>query len=446
MAEPERLAPATVVRNVVVGLAVSFVALSLGAAFGILSGRGAFAGMISAGIIAIVTGLLGGTRVQCSGPTAPMSVVTAAVVALAYDGLRNRLPGVDADQFVNLVLLLAGALLVVMALLRAGRFIRLVPNVVISGFMNGIALIIWISQLRQLFGLGGTEPFAGDQTTNLTIAIVTLALVYAWPAAIRAWIPRAERWLPPATLASLAIVAVGVQVLHLKVGTITVGPGIGDPAQLVDLVASQWPRDWSPTVLWVALPFAFELAALCYRDTLLTSLVVDRMSGEHTQQNRELFAQGAANGAVALVGGIPGAQATIRSVLVLKEGGTMRAVGVFIGLFVLVEMVLFQAWIGRIPQAVFAGILLKVGYDVLDLEPLRAYAARLLGRPRPPAAVFVAHLEMLVIVGTTATTVLFDLNTAVGAFTLFFYLVNKVVRRHDPIRDLRPFGRFAEED
>ena len=96
---------AGLLRNLVVGLAISFVALSLGAAFGILSGRGAFAGMFSAGIIAILTSLLGGTRVQCSGPTAPMSVVAATVVALAYDELAKNLPGFVPDHFINIVFL-----------------------------------------------------------------------------------------------------------------------------------------------------------------------------------------------------------------------------------------------------------------------------------------------------------------------------------------------------
>ncbi|MFP6644797.1 MAG: SulP family inorganic anion transporter [Candidatus Latescibacterota bacterium] len=98
--------PAAIWHNIVVGLAVSFVALSLGAAFGILSGRGAAAGMLSAGIISLITAILGGTRVQCSGPTAPMSVVAAAVVGMAFERLPDIAPGADPDQFINLTLLL----------------------------------------------------------------------------------------------------------------------------------------------------------------------------------------------------------------------------------------------------------------------------------------------------------------------------------------------------
>ena len=134
--KPTPSAKTDLFRNIVVGLAVSFVALSLGAAFGILSGRGAFAGMVSAGIISVITSLLGGTRVQCSGPTAPMSVVAATVIAVAYEQIAEKVPGLVPDHFINTVFLLAGMLMLVMAVLRLGRFITMVPNVVISGFMN----------------------------------------------------------------------------------------------------------------------------------------------------------------------------------------------------------------------------------------------------------------------------------------------------------------------
>jgi SulP family sulfate permease len=164
------------------------------------------------------------------------------------------------------------------------------------------------------------------------------------------------------------------------------------------------------------------------------------MVGEQTQQNKELLAQGVANGAVALLGGIPGAMATIRSVLVLKEGGTQRIVGVFIGVFVLVEMLLFQDLISIIPQAVFAGILFKVGYDVFDFEPVLTYVRRWGATERKSAdALFVSHLEIMLIAGTTIATLLWNLNAAVGLCTALFYLINKVLCRDNPIRDLKPY-------
>ena len=437
--KPNASAKTDLFRNIVVGLAVSFVALSLGAAFGILSGRGAFAGMVSAGIISLITSLLGGTRVQCSGPTAPMSVVAATVIAVAYDQIAEKVPGLVPDHFINTVFLLAGALMLVMAALRMGRFITLVPNVVISGFMNGIALLIWIGQTKKIFGLGNTEAFAGSLTHNLAIAAGTLIFVFAYPTLVRKTIPRFERYMPPATLAVLIIATTAVHLLALPVATIDLQGSINTLSDLSDMIVAQWPQEWSSAILWLALPFAFELALLCYLDTLLTSLVIDRMTGEKTRQDKELVAQGIANGAVSLVGGIPGAQATIRSVLVVKEGGSQRVVGVFIGLFVLIEMFLFQDLIAAIPQAVFTGILFKVGYDVFDLDTLLTYLRRFVKRtPGTPSAIFVAHKEILLIVGTTVVTIAWNLNAAVGIFTLLFFLINKVIQPRNPIRDLKP--------
>lgn len=426
--------PADVWRNVVVGLTVSFVALSLGAAFGILSGRGASAGMISTGLISLVTAMMGGTRVQCSGPTAPMSVITAVVVAMAFDKLPAVAPGADPGQFINMVLLLTASLLIVMGILRLGRFISVVPNVVVSGFMNGIALLVWSSQLSKLFGGAAAGGFEGSTWTNTLVAVVTLILILLFPRIVALLPERVHLLVPPATLVALVTMTVLTQWLKLPISTTDVSGGLNSWSGLIDLVSRQLPTDWSTPLVIAALPFALQLSALCYLDTLLTSLVVDRMTGERTKQNQELIAQGAANGVVALVGGIPGAQATIRSVLVLKEGGTLRLAGVCVGLFVLAEMVLLSDLIAMIPQAVFAGILFKVGYDVFDLPPLATFVRQHLGRDA--SGMKVSHLEVVLIIGTTLVTYLWDLNAAVLLFTGLFHLINRVLRPQDPLADL----------
>jgi SulP family sulfate permease len=197
----------------------------------------------------------------------------------------------------------------------------------------------------------------------------------------------------------------------------------------VAVVQKNVPTDWSAHLVWLAIPFALQLAMLCYLDTLLTSLVVDKKMTEkfgreeRTKQNQELTAQGAANAAVACLGGIPGAQATIRSVLILNEGATWRIAGVAVGIFALVEMLIFQDYISTIPVAVFTGILFKVGYDVFDWEPCVIYIKRLFGRRDPAGLLDVGHGEMFFIAGTAAVTLVKDLNTAVIVFTAFFYLV-----------------------
>ena len=423
------------IHNAVVGLAVSFVALSLGAAFGILSGRGAFAGMLSAGVIAVITSMLGGTRVQCSGPTAPMSVVAAVVISVAYDKLSSQLPSVNPEHFVNAVFLMSGLLLVIMAILRIGRFITVVPNVVVSGFMNGIAVLIWIAQTKKLFGLGDSEPFSGSMYINSLLVVATLIFLSAYPL-----LARRLAYMPPGTLVAIVVVSSVTWFFDLPVGMVSLSGDFSNFLSFSDLFEAHWPNQWSIALVLLAFPYALQLAFLCYLDTLLTSLVVDRLTGEKTRQNKEIAAQGIANGTVALMGGIPGAQATIRSVLVVKEGGSQRIVGFFVGLFVLMEMVLFQDLISFIPHAVFAGILIKAGYDVCDLSTVYAYIRRIVSRSDlNRKSIGVSHLEILLVAGTTIVTVFVDLNVAVVMFTGVFHLVNKFLLPNDPIRDLACF-------
>jgi len=471
--------------NIAAGLTLSFVAISLGAAFGLLSGRGAFAGIISAGIIAFITALLGGTRIQTSGPTAPMTAVTAIVVAFAHDGLLAKAPGANPEHFVNLVLLLTGTLLFAMALIpipipcrspetrelsirsnpetgkpyRVGDFIELVPRVVVSGFMNGIAILIWVDQLKKLFGIGGKQAFGGEMRLNITVALGTLAAVFLLPLLVKRYLHKSLHFLPGALLAILVVSAI-TNLTGLNIGYVSLA-GIDSVDALLEMVWANIPTDWSPGLLGLALWPALQLAALCYLDTLLTSLVVDEKASklfgkvQKTHRSKELGAQGLANIAVVPFGGIPGAQATIRSVLILNENATHRLAGVLVGFFVLVETFLFQDLVTLIPEAVFAGILFKVGYDVMDWEPIVGYSRpafdtirRLFGKPLAVNATIetdaphprgpgpsnpVTHGQVAFIAGTTLVTVLVDLNIAVFSFLALFYLLSFIKA---PIQDL----------
>ncbi len=420
------------IQNLLAGLTVSFVAISLGAAFGIASGRpnGAFVGIMSAGVIALITSLFGGTRVQCSGPTAPMTAVTAAVV-LAVGGaelsglLGER--GVDANVFINQVFLITGGLLLLMAVLRLGRFITLVPKVVISGFMNGIAVLIWIAEVKKIFGLGGSARIGGELAINIGIALVTVVLCFTLPLLVKK-LPAFFHFIPGALLA--IILVTGAVALLGFTGDQTEFISLAAVESLSDLTGlfeGQLPTDWSGPILLAALPFAANLAMLAYLDTLLTSLVVDKMATrlfgkkEETAQNKELAAQGLANAAIALFGGIPGAQATIRSVLILNEKATMRLAGVMVGVFVIVEMLIFQGALQLIPKAVFTGVLLKVGYDVMDWDALKAWWFSV----KNPATKVVTHPQLGVIAGTTLVTVFVNLNVAVIAFGVLFHVLRK---------------------
>ncbi|MCF6179279.1 MAG: hypothetical protein L3J63_07810, partial [Geopsychrobacter sp.] len=352
---------------------------------------------------------------------------------------------ISGAHFINIVFLLCGTLLMLMALLRFGRFITLVPNVVISGFMSGIALLIWLDQVKVLFGWGGKIALGGPLVQNLGLTLITLSLIFALAPLMRRIVGPRSRFLP-ATLLAIIIVTLLANFFQLPVECVQLSGGISSFSDLTRLIQSQIPTEWTLPILTRAFPFALQLAMLCYLDTLLTSLVVDKMSGSKTRQDKELFAQGLANSAIALVGGIPGAQATIRSVLMLKEKASLRISGIMVGIFVLIEMILFQDLINLIPKAVFVGVLIKVGYDVFDFKPLRLYAKELANKRaqlfeqffsrHDDEPIFVTNRELLIIVGSAGITVMFDLNTAVIGFTSLFYLHNKVLNRKNPMRDL----------
>jgi sulfate permease, SulP family len=452
-----------VIRSLVAAVTVSFVALSLGAAFGVLSGRGAFAGMISAALIASITSALGGTRIQCSGPTGPMTTVMVALCAFATGKLSDKFPGVSSDHFINLTLYLMAGLMLLFSVFRLGRFIRLIPNVVISGFMNGIAVIIWVDQAKRLFGLGGKEALSGSTWTNAAVMAITTVLVFLLPRVVRSWVPKYASLLS-ATFLAIVIMTAACSFAGLDIERVTLATGLKSWDDLTTLVSSQFPADWSMKLLLAAFPFALQLAVLGYLDTLMTALVIDKMTGEITKPNKELFGQGVAHVAVAAVGGIAGAQATIRSVLMVKEGASWRWAGILVGVFALAEILVFQDLIKLIPQAVFAGVLIKVGYDVFDWLPLRIFLKSFAGQaPASLAGTGAAEksgngngnglrvypLEMAMIVGTTLVTIFLDLNIAVGVFTGFFYIHNHWLRPGRPIPDLREdleTERFSDED
>lgn len=426
----------TFVKDLLAGLTVSFAALSLGAAFGAMSGRGAFAGMIGAAVIPIITSLLGGTRIQASGPTAPMTAVTAVVVAGAYELFPDK---ALAEQFITLTLLMFSLLLILTGVLRLGKLIAYVPNAVILGFMNGIAVLIWYDQIVKIFGFGGKKIMAGDLTQNVLIAVITLAMIFLIPMLLKAvGIPEKIRGFVSAILVSIIIMTGIANLLNLPVEKVELGNTVASFGEFFALVSSYFPSGSILTgeYLLKALPYALQLTILCYLDSLLTALVIDRMTKEQTAQNKELIAQGIANGVVGILQGIPGAQATIRSVLLVKEDAQTRLAGVMIGVFVLICIFFFKDWIVLIPAAVFAGVLFKAGWDVCDREFTRVYFQK--GWMKSVNRNF----QMFIILLVTLITVLLDLNIAVLVGTILFYAVQKLFKSLD-ITDVE--AEFEEE-
>lgn len=397
------------------GLTVSFAAISLGAAFGVMSGRGAFAGMISAAIIPIITSLVGGTRLQASGPTAPMTAVSALTVAFAYDQFPVR---ELAEQFITLVFILNAGLLVVAGLARIGRFIALIPNVVILGFMNGIAVLIWFDQFKKVFAIN-RPVMAGGIGINLLLALITFALIFGIIWLIkRVALRPILRSLISGVLFGILIMTAASVVFNLQVEKVQLGATAATVHEFLNALTNYFPAEiLQLKYIFMALPFALELALLAYLDSLLTALVVDRLTKEKSNLNRELVAQGIANGAAGLLQGIPGAQATIRSVLLIKEGAQSRVAGVLIGVFALLSIIAFKDYLALVPAAVFMGVLLKAGLDVSDKDFIKSYFSNrwYQSAQRTVQLGFIAY--------TTLVTVLIDLNVAVISGSFLFYIV-----------------------
>jgi SulP family sulfate permease len=397
------------------GLTVSFAAISLGAAFGVMSGRGAFAGMIAAAVLPIITSVFGGTRIQASGPTAPMTAVSALTVAYAYDYFPDR--GL-AEQFITLVFILNALILIIAGLARVSRLIALVPNVIILGFMNGIAVLIWYDQLVKIFSFRGRAIMEGGIMTNLALAIATLLLIYTIVIIVKRLQLRPQyRSLMSGVLFSIVIMTLLCFIFNIHVEKVQLGNTVGSAAEFGSIIASYFPSAvFEAGYIAMALPFALQLAFLAYLDSLLTALVIDRMTGEKSNLNRELVAQGLGNGIAGILQGIPGAQATIRSVLLIKEGAQTRLAGVFVGIFALASILLFKSYLAMVPAAVFIGVLLKAGLDVADKDfPTYFMAHRWYRVTR-------RNVQLFFIVFTTVVTVAVDLNIAVLSGTALFYV------------------------
>jgi SulP family sulfate permease len=417
--------------NVLAALTTSVVSLTLGAALGMLSLRGAFAGMISAAVFPMIACAFGGTRIKVSGPTVPMSAMMALIVAYVSSNPEF------SDSFVSTVIYEVAILLMLAGLLKTGRFIKLVPRVVVSGFMTGIGVLVWLSQVDTV--IGGT--YADPHLLPVFLTFLSLALIFLSPRIF----PRI-----PGTLSAMAVVTA---LVHLFPEYFSTVPLVGKlPGGIPNLAIP----DLSGKALVYALPYALNLFLLCYLDTLLTAHVMDIVTKEETDRDKELEGQGLATFAAALAGGIPGAQSTIRSFLIIKEGATERFAGVLVGFFVLIELYLLKGFIAVMPKALFAGILLKVGYDVVDWGPLRLYFRRYWLRIRGLEDVrtvpdvmtaawakdmYVGHLEAAIIFATTAITVLVDLNVAVLSFTVVFFLF----RFFHVILDMKPYELLTSD-
>lgn len=345
-----------VIKNdILAGITVAIVALPLALAFGVVSGAGAISGLYGAIILGFFAALLGGVSVQVSGPTGPMTVVTAsAIVAFPNDFAS-----------VMAVVFFTGLIQISFGLVDLGKWIKFIPYPIISGFMCGIGVIIIILQINPLLGVESnssiiyivTNLFESLKNTNyeaLFIGFITIIIMFFTPKKI-------SKIVPSALIALFVVTIISVS-FGFNVAT------IGEiPSKLPDFIFPTFDILQLNTIL----TFAITLALLGSVDTQLTSVLVDSKLKTNHNSKKELIAQGIGNTACSFFGAIPGAGATMRTVVNMKNGATTRISGVTHAIVLLLIALFFAPIASKVPLALLAGILIKVGFDILDYRFLQ---------------------------------------------------------------------------
>ncbi len=472
------------------GVTAGIVALPLALAFGLQSGLGAAAGLYGAIFISFFAALFGGTNTQISGPTAPMTAVSMVVVAgiLAnFEGdLEKALPAI------LMVFLLAGLMQIGLGLMRVGQYIRYIPYPVVSGFMTGIGVIILITQLLPALGYYPKEDAAFVQQFKPKAEEVILQNILADEAAeemlvledFEETVRRAERITEEDILAEARALAakeasgvigslkllgralknVNFQDVAMVLLTLLIIYGFkrittAVPSSLVALIVvslGAWlflpeyrtigdiPSGFPPLQLHIFgnvelgllvpyIPMAVSLALLGAIDSLLTSLVADNMTKTRHNPDQELFGQGIGNSVAALFGGLPGAGATIRTVVNINAGGKTRLSGMVAGLLLLMVLLSLGPIASKVPAAVLAGILITVGIGVMDYKGLRHFRHW----PKTEAVIMLLVLGMTVFVGLIEAVI----AGMVLAAIVFMKKIADVIDHRTHMAPLKQFSR-----
>ncbi|SES97444.1 SulP family inorganic anion transporter [Thorsellia anophelis] len=342
------------------GITAGIVALPLCLAFGVASGLGAEAGLYGGIFVGIMASIFGGTPVQITGPTAPMTLIASTVV------IGNTLPSGEINlPSVLMVFLLAGGFQVLFGVLRLGQFIRYLPYPVISGLMTGIGIIILAQQIFPLLGMSApasdflTILLSINQLSNgfnlsaAGLALATIILIYT--------LPRLTKVVPPTLIALIVLTSIAV-VFHLSV------PMIGE-------IPSGLPKPILPVFILTDIKLiiiaALQLAFLGAIDSLSTSLVADNMTKTQHNSNQELIGQGIGNMTSAIFGGIPAAGAFVRTAINIRSGARHASSGVIHGLFLLAVLLGLSGIVQYIPNAVLASILVTAGLGIIDYRSLK---------------------------------------------------------------------------
>ena len=394
------------------GITAGIVALPLALAFGIqafggvndpsAASMGALAGIIGATMLGFFASLFGGTHSQISGPTGPMTVVTATLIG----GVWASPGGSLSDVLISMALagLFCGLFQILFGIIKLGKYIRYIPYPVLSGFMSGIGVIIILQQLYPLVGLKGSGTMVdllmgipgavshGISLTALLLGIGTILIIQLFPLVTKK---------VPATLVALIVMTVISLFCNLDssliIGEIPSGLPLPFFAKAgVDMSTINWIE-----VLKASIIPGLTLAGLGSIDTLLTSVVADNITKTKHNSNQELIGQGIGNAVAGLFCGLPGAGATMRTVVNVKSGGRTQISGMVHALLLLAILLGLGSLVKYVPLSVLAGILITVGWGIIDFKGFKD----LFKIPKADAVVLVVVFLV---------TVFVDLLTAVG--------------------------------
>lgn len=382
----------TFLKDLTAGIIVGVVALPLAIAFGIASGVSPTEGLITAIIGGFLVSLLGGSKVQIGGPTGAFIVIVFGIIQKhGIDGLA-------------LATLMAGVMLVLLGLLRLGSLIKFVPYPIIIGFTAGIAVTIFTTQVKDLFGLQVTDlpgDFLGKWEAYFSAFGTTswMALLFGLAAiAIIILVPKLNKNLPSSLIALIVLTLVSVLLGYL---------GIARPENIGDryTIEAGLPNLVMPVVtverLQQLFPAAFTIAMLGAIESLLSASVADGMIGAKSDSNMELVGQGVANIVVPFFGGIPVTGAIARTMTNINNGGRTPVAGIIHAVVLLLILLVLSPLTSHIPMAVLAGVLVVVSYN---MSGWRSFIAIFKG-PKG---------DSLVMVITFLLTVLIDLTIAIG--------------------------------
>ncbi|WKZ51907.1 MAG: SulP family inorganic anion transporter [Anaerolineales bacterium] len=395
--------PAKFQQDLLAGLTVAAVALPLALAFGVASGATAAAGLVTAILAGLVMGLLGGAPYQISGPTGAMSAVLIVLVG------RYGLEGIWMAG------LLSGALLLVIGLLRLGRFIAFIPSAVISGFTSGIALIIFIGQIDNFLGVKTPAAdtaaqkllgyFQGGFTPDLhalTIGLVVILTMLLWPTKWNARFPASLLGLILATLLSSTL---GWPAQ--TIGDIPQTLFLADRLSLSHIPWTNLPDFIAPTL---------TITALGAVESLLCGAVGSNMTGVRLQANQELVAQGIGNMIIPFFGGVPATAAIARSSVGIKSGGQTRLVSVVHAVGLLLSMFLLAPFMAKIPLAALAGVLMVTAARMNEWPAIKFIFGKRF------------KTDMIAFTITMLATIVLDLTQAIliGSFLAGAVFLNKI--------------------